>query len=660
MAIRSFDVQNLRGLRRAAADNLPNLVAIAGPNGSGKSSLLEQLKSQAQFLEAGTELLYVGPHRTWRSSQLNEVAVLSLNMTYGNILTQDTMPSIQYPFANLHQFAGLPRKGTGGDDAQAFVKSSILRIRNKQQSLLGRQFKEQGGKIAPDTVPDLFCPFAELVSTLLPHLEWVGINDANLNDMRCEFRSTGIASDGRAFDIDEMSSGEKAAISLFLPFIERQVAQLSGESPQLPPTGTVPLTVLLDEPELHLHPLLQINVLEYMRTLAREGRAQFIFTVHSPSLLDALTKDELFLLSPADLAADNQLSRLVDSTERLEVVRSITGSTHMLTRCKPIVFIEGEPDHGAKATDERLIRLLLPETSHWALVPSKGKSQVIKSASEMRHSEIHLPGLPVFGLVDDDQGNVPLPDFVVAWPVTMVENLLLDEEALYEVLRPYVEMVGLRSSSDVRSSLLNVATRQIEEEKRLRLKEILPRETLAVDTSDLSAAQGHIQEATARFLAKITNLDLRGLAETIDVEVQGIVDRGEQLERFHGKKLLRAWYDTNFSKIGIGWNPFLIELSRYAAAGSRIKRLGTPAIDRIRLYFPATLATLLGNFPAGEARDMLISECLQERENWENGSPAGAGRDALRQRIIQYTREHPIEEVTRNKLLQIATGIGTP
>ncbi|WP_419666907.1 hypothetical protein [Streptomyces sp. 2-1] len=397
-----------------------------------------------------------------------------------------------------------------------------------------------------------------------------------------------------------------------------------------------------------------------MRTLAREERAQFIFTVHSPSLLDALTKDELFLLSPADLAADNQLSRLVDSTERLEAVRSITGSTHMLTRCKPIVFIEGEPDDGAKATDERLIRLLLPETSHWALVPSKGKSQVIKSTSEMRHSELHLPGIPVFGLVDDDQGGVPLPDFVVAWPVTMVENLLLDAEALYEVIKPYVEMVGLRSSSDVQSSLLHVATRQVEEEKRLRLKEVLPRETLTIDTSDLSVAQGHIQESAARFLAKITNIDLRSLAEKIDVKVQEIVERGEQLERFHGKKLLRTWYDIYFSKVGIGWNPFLIEVSRYASGGSRINRLGTPAINRIRLYFPPALTELLGDCPEGEARDILISECLQERENWEKGSPADAGRDALRQRIIQYTREHPIEEGTRNQLLQTATGIGTP
>lgn len=403
MAIRSFDVGGLRGLRRASGTELPNLCAISGPNGAGKSSLLELLKRQKQaILEPGTELMYVGPHRTWRSGNVNEVAVLGIPMEYGAILMQDSMPGFQYPIANFQTFSGLARHGSGGDDAQAYVKASIIRLRNKQQQILRREWQTQGRKVAEGSVPDLFEPFGELVNTLLPHLEWLGVNDENSNDIRCEFRNVA-ADGGGVFDIDELSSGEKAAIALFLPFIERAVKVLSGEQAPVP-DGLVPVTVLLDEPELHLHPILQLNVLEYMRNLAQEDRAQFIFTVHSPSLLDALTKDELFLLSPAYLATDNQMNRLVDTSERLEAVRAMTGSTHLLTRCKPIVFIEGEPDDGAKATDERITRVLLPGVAHWALIPTQGKYQVIKAAKEMRAAELHLPGMPVFGLVDDDQG----------------------------------------------------------------------------------------------------------------------------------------------------------------------------------------------------------------------------------------------------------------
>ena len=53
----------------------------------------------------------------------------------------------------------------------------------------------------------------------------------------------------------------------------------------------------------------------------------------------ALTDDELYLVSPASISPDNQLSRLTTSQERLEIARGITGSTHLLTRAKPIVFL---------------------------------------------------------------------------------------------------------------------------------------------------------------------------------------------------------------------------------------------------------------------------------------------------------------------------------
>lgn len=100
--------------------------------------------------------------------------------------------------------------------------------------------------------------------------------------------------------------------------------------------------MLLDEPELHLHPLLQLQMLEYLREQAYQGAAQFVLTTHSTTLLDALTEKELWLLSLASLRPHNQLAQLSTSAERLEVARTLTGSTHLLTRAKPIVFVEGE------------------------------------------------------------------------------------------------------------------------------------------------------------------------------------------------------------------------------------------------------------------------------------------------------------------------------
>jgi hypothetical protein len=662
MAIRSFNVGGQRGLRRAAAENLPNLLGIAGPNGSGKSTLLEQLRAQrGSLLEPGSELLYVGPHRTWRSSSVSEVSVLGFDYGFGDVLKHDAIPGFTYvPPGGLQWLGGLARQSASADDAQALVKTAIIRIRNKQQKMLAREFTRQGGEVRPGTVPDFFAPFAELVTTLLPHLQWIGVDDTSPQNIRCIFRNSA-REDSPLFDIDDLSSGEKAAIGLFLPFIERRVARLEGHQQATRP-GIVPVTVLLDEPELHLHPLLQLNALEYMRALAREDQAQFIFATQSPTLLDALDDDELFLLTPAELEADNQLSRLTDSRERLELARSITGSTHLLTRCKPIVFLEGEPDERATVSDQRLVKLLLPDVAHWAFVSARGKTQVVRAATDMRGASLHLPGMPIFGLVDADQGSQSLPDFIVQWPVAMVENLLLDVDVIFAVIEPYQAVTGPTSPEQIYRELLALADGRREEEERLRLKALLPSAHLSGDTAVPDEAEARARIILDSYLEQLRALDLSALQERVRHEVEAIIASGQQLDRFHGKRLLRSWYGKNgLADAGLGWNAFLTELARRAAESDRVHTLAGAAIDRIRLYFPQDVIDCLRNLPPDAERDRLLAACQAEREAWSAGNPRGDGREILRRRLIQVARSLLSGSSSHEgrALMEAATAIGT-
>lgn len=111
--------------------------------------------------------------------------------------------------------------------------------------------------------------------------------------------------------------------------------------------------------------------------------------------------------------------------------------------------------------------------------------------------------------------------------------------------------------------------------------------------------------------------------------------------------------------MGIGWNPFLIELARHAGQGERLQRLATPAVDRIRLYFPPSLSQLLRQCPCSYERDALLAECDSERSRWEQRKPEMAGRESLRRRIIQYSHETAVEDLVRTALVQSATAIGT-
>ncbi|MEJ7742787.1 MAG: AAA family ATPase [Nocardioidaceae bacterium] len=265
---------------------------------------------------------------------------------------------------------------------------------------------------------------------------------------------------------------KKLQLLSLLPLVERQSEQLTGAA--VTPAGIVPLTMLLDEPEIHLHPLLQLQVLQYLRDLASEGTAQFILSTHSTTLLDALDDDELYLLSPASLSPDNQLNRLTTSQERLEVAREITGSTHLLTRAKPIVFVEGEEERPGVSSDVRVMTNLLPSTRSWALVPGRSKREVISSVGRLRQEGLELPGTPVFGLVDADRDGPSAAEHVVVWPVAMVENLLLDAVAIFAALSAFGAQTAAVSVEAVQRVLDAAAANRVDDEVRLRVQRQLP------------------------------------------------------------------------------------------------------------------------------------------------------------------------------------------
>lgn len=655
MAIRNFDVGGRRGLKRAQADGLGNLVVLAGPNGAGKSSLLDLLREQRHSIpEPGTEVMFVGPHRTWRSSQLNKVSVFGFPVaSFGQLLTGDTMPNFQYGLPpGLQSLQGLARQSSTADDVHAFVKTSLARLHDRQQSLVTQAWQNQGGRVDVDDVPDLFKPFDRLVTTLLPHLEWVGVSDEDPHNIQCRFRPAGAA--GPVFDIDELSSGEKAALALLLPFVERQAEQLITPTHVAP--GVVPLTMLLDEPEIHLHPLLQLQVLHYLRSLAAVGNAQFILATQSPTLLDELTDEELYLLSPASLRPDNQLSRLTTSDERLEVARSLTGATHMLTRAKPIVFIEGESERRGVSSDAQLVKLLRPQIRSWALVPGRAKHDVLTAVRRLRQDGVDLPGTPVFGLVDADRDTDLGEDYIIPWPVAMIENLLLDSEAIYDALRQFGALTTASSPAFVADVLAAAARDRVEDEVRLRVQRALPTGRLTVHPDRLDNLDAVAYEQVQGWLANVRAVDRAGVADAARAEVDAIVQAGAQLERFHGKRILHAVYKALNVNAVLTAAGFALAVAERAAGNERVQKLTEPAIARITLYIPAGLSEALRT-TGDPAAEQLAASCQRHRTAWAAGQPDPAGREQLRDQV--FTLARTCDEPTRCALTRLASEIGT-
>lgn len=116
-------------------------------------------------------------------------------------------------------------------------------------------------------MPDVWQPLREMTENLLPHLHFERIDTTNRTNIQCLWN---VHAKNIQVDMDDLSSGEKAIIQLFFPLIESRVQALINKSRDADSSRDVagPICVLMDEPELHLHPNLQGKVLDYLRRLA--------------------------------------------------------------------------------------------------------------------------------------------------------------------------------------------------------------------------------------------------------------------------------------------------------------------------------------------------------------------------------------------------------
>lgn len=222
-------------------------------------------------------------------------------------------------------------------------------------------------------------------------------------------------------DIDDLSSGEKEVLNVFVRFH------------QLRPERSI---IFFDEADAHLHPDLQRRYLGALRNFAKGN--QLWLTTHSPEMMCAAGSDHLYTITRVPPSnGTNQFLRVTENDQLHEVLSEVMGSRGLVSFNQRIVFIEG----GESSADRAIYEALYPPGIHnVSFVPVGNSATARKTAERVNELLTTAPGFQFFFSIVDGDIDRSEPDptngtRLFRLPVYHVENFLLDEDSVFRATR---------------------------------------------------------------------------------------------------------------------------------------------------------------------------------------------------------------------------------
>lgn len=197
--------------------------------------------------------------------------------------------------------------------------------------------------------------------------------------------------------------------------------------------------LLLDEPDAHLHMILQKQVYDRLRTIARNRGCQLLIATHSEVLIGSTSPDRIvsFLDHPHKLFDDTQRDQVREALKR------VTSLDMLLAEQSPgILYAEGETD--LNLLREWAIVLQHPTRDFFSKKPLFHSNQ----GSHPRESRSHFFALKavkkdIKGVLILDRDNRDLPSHevsaegltIIRWDRYEAENYLINQNALVRFVR---------------------------------------------------------------------------------------------------------------------------------------------------------------------------------------------------------------------------------
>ncbi|MFE0405397.1 ATP-dependent endonuclease [Streptomyces nigra] len=528
-SLRLINFQGVKNLELDGLDSLP-LVVISGRNGTGKSTALLAVSLIWEFPGNLDPYPLVGPWEDFAKAEMSltltpderEVLTEAVRSQQGDVgecpgvlkmgimLTEYGKPERldstiwvdmlrSKTFRRLHTFARLTlippersvgRSNLGSVDPDALSSDAAERIRTEAIESAINKWSQFSLNSIPDYLATL--DYAAMISERQGNdggelSEYEEIARSFLEATGKEIERPSLSREGRialfvdSFNgnrhaIQHLSSGELEALGLM--YMTRRLAAAGG-------------ILLVDEPEIHLHPSLQTTVLDMIR--GANDSAQLWLCTHSPNLINSSPIDSIVSITVAG-EGDNQATRVGHQVARLELLSDLGVTPSSWLQHDRIIIVEG-------ASDKRLIELLFPvEASRSLIYVAGNRMGVDATVRTLAAGDALLPWIAIrdrdlVGNIGNEAGNS------FTWTRRTFENTFLDSHLLAHVVNA---AGGETSPETVEIKLKEIALTEKPDVERLlieeKLKEMIP-DSKPAERSDLKASLAHQIDLQQRRIA---------------------------------------------------------------------------------------------------------------------------------------------------------------
>lgn len=574
MKIQSLEIKDFPPIKNLKLENLGDIVIIAGANGSGKTRLKDALVKTLQG-GGGSQLAL-----TVLSTRQEEVTAFGYNSisTQQGQVNQSLKQYIQNRrFGNRAKYVGSLVQidsdrniktvsysqtnwyGVDPDDAETPYNWGYENFTSRWQDFMNyihQKYAVRDKRLAEELKkdpshgeqiiqnnPDPLDKYKEIFVQLLPGKELQDIKPESPREFHYK------DSTGNVLPFSSLSSGEQEVVKVIFDVARKDIKHS---------------VIIVDEPELHLHPTLAFKLIETLKTIG-DHTNQFIFLTHSADLISTYysTGDVYFIDSVQ--TGSNQAHKLSElNHSHKELVQLIGENLGLFAVGKKLVFVEGEGSSLDRLTYHVIAQKYLPEAK---IIPVGSVEKLIALNAFEQEIRSSIFGIDLYmirdrdGLSDGQIKNVEMNGKIKCLKKRHLENYFLDPEILFKVAQRFclIEKKPELTQNFIEEKIKEIATESLKLNLLQNTKEYLALNhgfeiptIRAVETKDAETIKSEmINSITSSISTLSTDLSKENLKQWMDSEqarLEAALLNDDWKNEFQGKEIFSIFCGRIFNE----------------------------------------------------------------------------------------------------------------